>query len=65
MLCVHFSGECEMSLKALYWHHMLDHGIYMAQRGFMALNLELGAEHVQAYVKAAGEFVVKWKQVLE
>ncbi|CZR58816.1 uncharacterized protein PAC_08708 [Phialocephala subalpina] len=64
ILCVHFSRECEMSLKALYWHHMLDHGIYMAQRGFMALNIELGEGHVQRCVSAAEEFVVKWKQVL-
>jgi glutamate-1-semialdehyde 2,1-aminomutase len=64
MLCVHFSGECEMSLKALYWHHMLDHGIYMAQRGFMALNIELKEEHIEKYASAAEEFVIKWKQVL-
>jgi len=64
MLCVHFSGECEMSLKALYWHHMLDHGIYMAQRGFMALNIELEEKHIERYAGAAEEFVIKWKQVL-
>ncbi|KUJ13594.1 putative acetylornithine aminotransferase [Mollisia scopiformis] len=65
MLCVHFSGECEMSLKALYWHHMLDHGIYMAQRGFMALNIELNEEHIERYAKAVEEFVVKWKPALK
>ncbi|KAE8448860.1 hypothetical protein EG329_008862 [Mollisiaceae sp. DMI_Dod_QoI] len=65
MLCVHFSGECEMSLKALFWHHMLDHGIYMAQRGFMALNIELREEHIEKFARAAEEFVVNWKQVLK
>lgn len=65
MLCIHFSGDSEMSLKALYWHHMLDHGIYMAQRGFMALSIELTEEHIEKYVKAAEEFVIKWKPVLK
>ncbi|KAH6683007.1 glutamate-1-semialdehyde 2,1-aminomutase [Halenospora varia] len=64
MLCMHFSGESEKSLKALFWHHMLDKGIYMAPRGFMGLNLELKESHIENYVKAVEEFVGRYRDAL-
>jgi glutamate-1-semialdehyde 2,1-aminomutase len=42
----------------------LDEGMYLAQRGFIALTLELGEEHIQKFVKGVDEFVGKYKLVL-
>jgi glutamate-1-semialdehyde 2,1-aminomutase len=64
MLAIHFSGESEKSFLAILWHHMLDNGIYMAQRGFMALNLELTEKHVEIFVAALDSFVGKYRQAL-
>ena len=64
MLVIHFAGENEKSLLSLLWHHMLDHGIYMAQRGFMALNLDLKEKHVEKFVAAMENFVSKYQQAL-
>lgn len=64
MLCLHFSGESKKTLQSLLWHHMLENGIYIAQRGFIALNLELREEHIQLFLKALELFVMKYKQAL-
>jgi glutamate-1-semialdehyde 2,1-aminomutase len=64
MLCIHFSGENANSLHALFWHHMLEGGMYLAQRGFIALTLELGEEHIEKFVKGVDEFAGKYKLVL-
>jgi glutamate-1-semialdehyde 2,1-aminomutase len=64
MLSIHFSGESEKSLLALFWHHMLGNGIYLATRGFITLNLELRLEHVQKFVAATEAFVVEFKEAL-
>ncbi|KAH8687572.1 putative glutamate-1-semialdehyde 2,1-aminomutase [Tricladium varicosporioides] len=64
MLCVHFSGESEKSLKGLFWHHMLENGIYVAPRGFMGLNLELEEIHIEQYIEAVEKFVGRHKGAL-
>ena len=64
MLVIHFAGESEKNLLALLWHHMLDNGIYMAQRGFMALNLELTEKHVEKFAAVLDSFVGKHRQAL-
>jgi glutamate-1-semialdehyde 2,1-aminomutase len=64
MLCIHFSGESEKSLLALFWHHMLDHRIYLAPRGFIALNMELKEEHISKFLEAVEKFVEKYQQAL-
>jgi glutamate-1-semialdehyde 2,1-aminomutase len=61
MLHIHFAGGGEASLKPLFWHHMLDHGIYLAQRGFIVLNLELNEGHVDQFVRAVDAFVRKYR----
>ena len=61
MIGVHFSGALQAQLRNLFWHHMLEEGIYLAQRGVMALNLELGEEHVEKFVTAMEKFVGKHK----
>ncbi|KAG4435966.1 hypothetical protein IFR05_008547 [Cadophora sp. M221] len=64
MLCIHFYGPSESTLKALFWHHMLDYGIYMAQRGFIALNLELTTEHVSRFEESTREFIIRYEDAL-
>jgi len=64
MMNIHFSGESEKSLQSLFWHHMLENGIYLAQRGFVALNMEMKREHIDKFVKVAEEFVAKNQQAL-
>ncbi|KAI6709778.1 glutamate-1-semialdehyde 2:1-aminomutase aminotransferase [Diplocarpon mali] len=59
MLNIHFYGPSENIWKALFWHHMLDHGICLAQRGFMALSLELTYEHLDKSEEAARGFIVR------
>jgi glutamate-1-semialdehyde 2,1-aminomutase len=54
---VHFSGESEKSLQSIFWHYMLERGIYLAQRGFVALNIETNENHVEKFLKAAEGFV--------
>lgn len=64
MLAVHICGPSNAQLRHLFWHHMLEEGIYLAQRGFVALNLELTAGHVEKFVKATEAFVVKYRVAL-
>lgn len=65
IVCLIFTGPNSDILQPLFWHHMLDHGIYMAQRGFMALNIELTEEHVALYVDAVKDFVNKHGEYLK
>ena len=64
MIAIHFSGDNEKSFLALLLHHMLDNGIYMAQRGFMALNLELSEKHMEKFATAFDSFIGKYRQAL-
>ncbi|KAK5955703.1 hypothetical protein OHC33_003344 [Knufia fluminis] len=64
LMCVHFAGPEREMLGGLFWHHMLDSGIYLAQRGFVALSIEIGEEEVRRFVGAVEGFVGVWEGVL-
>ncbi|KAK0100583.1 hypothetical protein ONS95_007041 [Cadophora gregata] len=64
MMNIHFYGPSENTLKTLFWHHMLDYGIYVAQRGFVAPNLQLTDEHVRRFEEATRDFIVKYEDAL-
>jgi glutamate-1-semialdehyde 2,1-aminomutase len=64
MLNIHFAGESEKSLRALFWHHMLDQGIFLAQRGFITLNIELNEIHIGKFVEAMESFLERYAQAL-
>ncbi|EKD12709.1 aminotransferase class 3 [Drepanopeziza brunnea f. sp. 'multigermtubi' MB_m1] len=64
MLHIHFYGPSTITLKALFWHHMLDCGIYIAQRGFMALNLELTNRNVDEFEEAVRAFLIRYGDAL-
>jgi len=64
MFCIHFLGGSEKSLKPLFWHHMLEQDIFMAQRGFIALNIELTEAHIEKFVQVVESFVTKYRTAL-
>ena len=63
ILAMHFPPSSP-HLQSLFHHHMLSKGIYLAERGFIALNIELGMNEVEKFVEATGEFVERWRDVL-
>jgi glutamate-1-semialdehyde 2,1-aminomutase len=65
LMAVQFAGPDREVLGALFYHHMLEQGIYMAQRGFVALNIMLTKDHVALFVSAVEAFVQKWEQALK
>ncbi|KAL9083939.1 MAG: hypothetical protein Q9159_005494 [Coniocarpon cinnabarinum] len=58
LLAMHFDGENSDTRKALFWHHMLTRGIYLAPRGFVSLNIDHDQGHVDRFVSAVSEFAV-------
>ena len=63
ILSMHFPPSSP-HLYSLFYHHMLSKSIYLAERGFMALNIELGMEEVEKFVEATGEFVDRFRDVI-
>ncbi|KAK4697610.1 hypothetical protein P7C71_g482, partial [Lecanoromycetidae sp. Uapishka_2] len=65
ILVVHFAPSViESTLQSLYYHHMLSENIYLAERGFIALSIELRNEHIEAFVAATRRFVEKYEHLL-
>lgn len=60
----HFAGPDRDVLQSLFFHHMLQNGIYMAQRGFIALNIMLTEEHVAQFVQAVKAFTDRYASSL-
>ena len=60
ILAIHFPPSSS-HLQSLFYHHMLSKNIYLAERGFVALNMELGVKDVEAFAEATGEFVERWR----
>ena len=60
ILAMRLAGKHAETVKALFWHHMLEHGVYLATRGFVALNIELDESHVDKFVNAVEVFVKKY-----
>ena len=61
ILVVHLPSP---KLQSLFYHHMLSEGIYLAERGFIALNIELGLAEVDQFVAATKGFVVKYNNLI-
>ena len=64
ILGIFFGGENKDILQSLFFHHMLEGDIYLAQRGFMALSIEILQKHVEDFVVALEKFVIKYKHLL-
>ena len=63
ILAIHFPPSSP-HLLSLFYHHMLSKNIYIAERGFMSLNIELGMKEVEEFVEATGEFVDKYRSTI-
>ena len=59
-----FSGPGAQRLQSLFYHHMLSRNIYMASRGFIALNIETNEEHIQAFVRSLTQFIDRYQRIL-
>lgn len=62
---IHFAGPDRDVLQGLFYHHMLEHGIWMAQRGFAALSILITDQHIDAFANAVDDFVAKWDTTLK
>lgn len=62
---IHFGRNDELAeLRDLFYFHMLDNGIYVSRRGFIALNIAQTREDIDRFVDAVKSFVNKWEHVL-
>lgn len=57
MLNVRFTGPDAASWHNLYYHHMLEKGVYIASRGYTPLNLEITDENVDMFIGTVKEFL--------
>lgn len=64
MLNVRFSGPQASQWQALFYHHMMQRKIYLAQRGYTPLNLELKDDDLSRFIECFKDFVLKHKQEL-
>lgn len=58
------AAKADLRLKRLIYFHLLDHGIYVAERGFMALALTLTDADFDALEEALKGFVEKHRALL-
>jgi glutamate-1-semialdehyde 2,1-aminomutase len=64
LMTIHFAGPNKAMLQGLFYHHLLQKGIYIAQRGFIALSIEIHDHHVDQFVQALKEFCEIWVEIL-
>lgn len=65
ILVIHFSASTAQStLQSLFYHHMLARGIYIAERGFIALSIEITLDHVKGFVDATAQFVSQYRDLI-
>jgi glutamate-1-semialdehyde 2,1-aminomutase len=63
---VHFGRNDELTdLRDLFYFHMLENGIYIARRGFMALNIQQTRAHMDRFVDTVKSFVDRWEHLLK
>lgn len=64
LLNVTFEGSDQAVLQSLFYHHVLEHGIIIATRGYVALSIVLTEEHCARFVLVVEDFLVKYKEAL-
>jgi len=64
LMNVTFTGANKDVLQAIFYHYMLEQGLYVATRGYVALNLETKVEHLDIFVKAIEKFVTDYQDLL-
>ena len=56
--------KADKRLKRLLYLDLLDQGIYIAERGFMALSLMVGTPETQRFLGALEGFIKRYRQLL-
>ena len=65
ILVIHFApSPAQSALQSLFYHHMLTQNIYLAEKGFISLSIEITVEHVDAFVDALKSFIARHKEVI-
>ncbi len=64
MLNLRFHGADADKWHNVYYHFMLDHGIYLATRGYTPLTLEITADDVDEFVRLVREFLLLHREAL-
>jgi glutamate-1-semialdehyde 2,1-aminomutase len=63
---VHFGRNDELTdLRDLFYFYMLENGIYIARRGFIALNVQHTKADMDRFVDALTPFVDRWEHILK
>ena len=57
-------AEADPRLRRLLYLHLLDEGIYVAERGSMALSLALGEAEHEALVTSVERFVTRYRSLI-
>lgn len=65
MLNLHWTGPDREVLKGLFYHHLLSRHIFIAQRGFITLNIEITQEHIDKFLAALEEFCCLYEEDLK
>ncbi len=62
---IHFGVMDEESdLRNLFYLHMLENKVYLAQRGFLVLTIKHTMSDVMVFVAAVEKFVIRWEKEL-
>ncbi|KEF61557.1 uncharacterized protein A1O9_03124 [Exophiala aquamarina CBS 119918] len=64
LFVIGFVGPESSSLQALLYHHLLEQGIFIAARGFLALTIEITDQHFQPLLSALDGFIDRYKGAL-
>ena len=63
---IHFGPHDECSdLRDHFYFHVLENGIYLNRRGFIALNIVHTKEDINHFVDVTDKFVERWKDILK
>ncbi|MCJ1379670.1 hypothetical protein MMC17_002772 [Xylographa soralifera] len=64
ILVIHFDGPGKDLWSELFYHHMLQERIYLAQRGFMALSIEITKKDTERFVIATDGFILRYQKLI-
>ncbi len=65
ILVIHFSASTfQSTLQSLFYHHMLKRGLYIAERGFIALSIEITLKHIEAFADATAQFISQQRDLI-
>jgi glutamate-1-semialdehyde 2,1-aminomutase len=57
-------AKADIRLKRLLYLYLLDHGVYIAERGFMALSLVVQHPDMQRLLETLENFIKRYRHLL-